>query len=181
MPRNSVQLHTFAPGWGFVAGLAPAPIAYHYADTSSLHLTTNVWGDTIYVQETGVPTYISTNYTGTYEGFDIVAIGDSSSIQGIVGPLFINNPIGYTEVNITDYAQTGARNANLSSFSNGAWGSITGLSPAAINFAWNDMYDHEVDVLYTPEADISWTVNPDAYESVVGVYVFAGWYHLAIN
>ncbi len=114
-------------------------------------------------------------------GFDTVDIGDSASIQGIVGDLFINNPFGSTAVAIVDTAQTGERHANLSSFSNDAWGSISGLSPATINFAWNDMYNQSVDVLYFPEADISWTVNPNAHESVVGVYVFAGWYDLAIN
>jgi hypothetical protein len=180
LARTSVQLHTFLPGWGYVAGLAPAKIAYSYASTSSLHLTTNVAGDTINVQETGVPTYISTIYHGTNFGFefDTVTIGDpsTSSIQGIVGDLFISNPIGYTEVIIEDWYHPGADDANLSSFTGPDgrdWGSITGLSPGSINFAWNDMYRSEIDVVYTtlPAPSISWTVNFDASWSVVGVEV----------
>jgi hypothetical protein len=58
-PRT-VTLNTFTPtgdtAWGEVAGPAPAPIYSKYADTSSVHHTTNPAGDTINVSATGVPT-----------------------------------------------------------------------------------------------------------------------------
>jgi len=188
---KTAVLSTSTSGWGNVTGLTPGPISYNYANTSSLHLTTNTWGDTIYVRATGVPTYISTSYTGgdgpyagTGEGPDTVNIGYEGTVQGIVGALFVSNPYptGYTAVNIDALGDTGERDVTLSSFWNGptpgTWGSIAGLAPAAINFAWADMYLDQVNVSAPLGGNISWTVSPDAYESFVGVYVIVGGFEI---
>jgi len=174
VPRTAT-LSTYTHGWGEVSGLAPAPIIYNYATTSSMNLTTNTAGDTIDVWATGVATYISTPKTGTYGGFDTVNIGYEGTVQGIHGPLYISNRPNYTAVNINDWTDTGERHASLGSLLLGpdyrTWGSIGGLAPVAINFVWNDMYHHQVNVSAPLGGNISWTVNPDAYESAVGVYV----------
>jgi hypothetical protein len=168
--------------WGEVYGLAPAPISYVYGDTSSMHLTTHPSGDTIDVWATGVPTYISTASTGTFGGYDTVNVGSEGSVQGILGALYIYNPPGYTAVNIYDSADTGQRAANLSAFSPGPdpgdWGSIIGLAPASINFSCEDMYNHVVNVSAPLGGNISWTVNPDAYASVIGVNVLLDGYDI---
>jgi len=175
----------FGGEWGYVTGLAPAPINYLYASTSSMHLTTNHTGYTIDVQATGVPTYITTSgYSmNPAPDPDTVNIGNAGSLQGILSALYVSNPSNSTAVHIDDSADTVHQAATLSSFtgSDGRdWGSIAGLAPAAINFTWGEMFNQRVDVSAPMlGTNISWTVNPDAYESVVGVYVFAN--GLAIN
>jgi hypothetical protein len=175
---RTVTLSTSAPGgvpWGEVAGLSPAPIYYKYADTSSMNLTTSPANVQVNVQATGVPTYIRTYATGPFSGADVVNIGNAGSLQGILGALYVCNQPGFTAINIDNYADTTQHDATLSSFSNGPdpgpWGSITGLAPASIDFAWNDIYDSIVEIWDNP-ADVSWTVNPDALETVVGVVVY---------
>jgi hypothetical protein len=174
-PRT-VTLSTYPwGGLGEVSGLATAPIFYNYAQTDSIHLTTNTGGVTVDVLATGVPTYIGTPDTGDIPGFDTVNIGDGT-VQDIAAPLYISNRPSYTAVNINDSEDTGERDPTLGTFTGPdgrAWGSIAGLSPAAINFAWEDMAplppNQVVNVL--APANFIWTVNPDANQSVVKVLV----------
>jgi hypothetical protein len=183
-PRTVTMFTT--PGipseWGNITGLAPATIAYQYLGTSSLNLTTSPANVTVDVQATGVPTYISTIAHGSFSGHDTVNVGHAGSVQGILGALYVYNPPGYTALNIDDSADFGQRDATLSSFSNGPdsgpWGSITGLAPAAIDFACNDMYNHVVNVSAPLGGNISWTVDPDAYASAMGVNVLLDGYDI---
>ena len=174
---RTVTLSTVTPpgdtDWGQVTGLAPAAISYKYGDTSSVHITTGTGADTVNVWETGVTTYISTS------GVQSTVNVGSGSVQGILGALYVDDPPGYTTLNINDLYDNASRLATLSTFSNGPdagpWGSITGLAPAAINFAWNDVYS-PVNIStpldsykYTP--NVTWNVDSDALSSVVGIVV----------
>src|SRR5262249_10623563 len=128
---RTVTLSTVTPpgdtAWGQVTGLAPAAIRYKYADTSSVHITTGTGADTVNVWETGVTTYISTS------GVQSTVNVGSGSVQGILGALYVDDPPGYTTLNINDLYDNASRLATLSTFSNGPdagpWGSITGLAP----------------------------------------------------
>jgi hypothetical protein len=175
VPRTAT-LSTYTVGgapWGEVVGLAPAIISYKYADTSSVHITTNTADVTVNVEETGVPTYLSTLYTGTV-GHDTVNVGVAGSVAGIHGALYVCNPPCYTELNIDDSANDSEQEATLSSSATGPgpgpWGSISGLSPASINFAWNQVFDASVNVAVTP-SNVSWWVTNNAMANVVGVSV----------
>jgi hypothetical protein len=174
---RSVTLGTFTTygvPWGSVTGLAPAGISYKYVDTSSVHITTNTAAVTMNVLGTGVPTYLSTVYTGTVGGHNTVNVGDGT-LKGIKGALYISNQPNYTALTINDSADTADHEAHLDSFTGPdgrSWGSITGLAPAAINFAWSDMYNQTVDVLGYYPSDINWWVNNNAWANVVGVIVF---------
>ena len=103
----------------------------------------------------------------------------SGSVQGILGALYVDDPPGYTTLNINDLYDNASRLATLSTFSNGPdagpWGSITGLAPAAINFAWNDVYS-PVNIStpldsYRYAPNVTWNVDSDALSSVVGIVV----------
>jgi hypothetical protein len=138
---RTVTLSTFTPAgdtpWGSITGLAPAAISYEYADTSSVHLTTGHGADTVDVLATGVPTYLSSG-----GGADTVNVGIPYYFYtgGIQGTLYVENPPSYTTLNI--YYRRG-ETYTISTFTPGfdpvPWGSITGLSPAAIDFEWADI------------------------------------------
>jgi hypothetical protein len=170
---RTVTLNTYSSGgsnWGSITGLAPAAIDYKYFDTSSVHLTTGHGAATVNVQATGVPTYLSSN-----GGADTVNVGAGGSVQGILGALYVENPPWYTTLNINDSADTAVRNASLSTITPGfdpvPWGSITGLAPAAINFAWGDV-NNPVNIWTSPGA-VGWYVALNAVvgdNGAVGVY-----------
>jgi hypothetical protein len=138
---RTVTLSTYSSGglnWGSITGLAPAAIDYKYDDTSSVHVTTGTGADTVDVLATGVPTYLSSN-----GGADTVNVGipydfDTSGIQGT---LYVENPPWYTTLNV--YYQRGT-SYTITTFTPGPdpgpWSSITGLSPAAIDFAQWDVH-----------------------------------------
>ncbi len=136
---RTVTLSTYTPSgdtaWGSVTGLATGAINYRYADTSSLNLTTGDVSDTVNVQGTGV----STNITGGWN--DTVNIGSGGTVSGILGTLYLKNPPAYNTLNINDGSDTTARTVTLSSYTpsgDSAWGSITGLAPAAIDYRYAD-------------------------------------------
>jgi hypothetical protein len=139
-----VTLSNPVPGWGWITGLAPAPILYTYANTSSVHLTTGFGGDTVNVLATGdkglatgVATYLSSN-----GGADTVNVGNGGTVQDILGDLYIENPPWFTTLNIDDSADPIAHTVQLSTITPGfdpvPWGSITGLAPAAISYEYAD-------------------------------------------
>ena len=134
---RTVTLSTYSSGganWGSITGLAPAAINYKYADTTSVSLTTGTGADTVNVLATGVPTNIN-DY-----GNDLVNVGNSGSVQGILAALSLQDTPADNTISIDDHADVTARTVTLSTYSSGGanWGSITGLAPAAINYKYAD-------------------------------------------
>ena len=122
-PRT-VTLHTISvPGdsgpWGAIDGLAPATIAYRYADTGAVSVGL---GDgqsapaTVQVQETAT--------SASIDGAGVVDVGEAGSIQKIVGPLTIKGG----SVNIDDSADPVSRNVTVSLVN--ATGDISEVTPA---------------------------------------------------
>ena len=108
-PR-SVTLHTIAlPGdsaaYGAIDGLAPATIAYKYADISSVGLQLG--------GPSNVPTDVHIAATETHvviSGAASAVVGDAGSLQGIAGTL----SIGAGSVTVDDSADPISRNATIS-------------------------------------------------------------------
>jgi hypothetical protein len=141
---RTVTLSTFTPPgdspWGSITGLSPAAISYEYADTSSVHLITGPGANTIDVLATGfgVPTYLSSS-----GGTETVNVGDPVYFYtgGIQGDLYIDSLPSATTLNI--YYPRGDT-YTPATFTPGfdsesPWGSITGLSPASINYEYADI------------------------------------------
>jgi hypothetical protein len=163
--------------WIAITGLAPAAINSLSAETSSLNLTTGRAGDTVDVLATGAPTYLSSG-----GGSDTVNVGSDGSLQGILGPLYIENPPAYTTLNIDDSADTATHVAYLSTITPGIdpvpWGSITGLAPAPINFEWADV-NSPVNITTHP-GTVTWDVNPNAWFNTDG-YLGGVWVEVMDN
>jgi hypothetical protein len=171
---RTAELRTIVSGganFGSITGLAPAAINYKYADTAAVNITTGLGADTINVRATGVATNLSSS-----GGRDVVNVGDSGSVEGILGGLTIRNPPSFTTLNINDSADTVGRNAVLSTMIPGV-GSITGLAPATISFAYADT-STPVNIR-TAVGRVSWFVSANARASVTGVLVMNN--GLAIN
>jgi hypothetical protein len=64
---------------------------------------------------------------------DVVDVGNSGSLAGIMAPLTLNNGPSFSHVNINDAADGSNHTTVLTSFS------LTGLAPAAINFQANSL------------------------------------------
>jgi hypothetical protein len=166
--RTATQ-NTFVSGganWGSVTGLAPAAINYSYGNTTSVAIETGMGNDTINVLATGVETDLSSS-----GGRDTVNVGNAGSLQGIHGVLNIQNHPLFTTININDSADTGTHTALLAQFTSGgsSWGSIIGLSPAAINFKFADT-SSPVNIS-TGTAHVTWVVSAAADASATGVVV----------
>jgi hypothetical protein len=135
---RTVRLSTYSSGgsnWGSITGLAPAAINYKYSVTRSVHVTTGSSVDNIVnVLATGVPTYLSSS--GDYGAVWVYA-----DLGGIQGTLYVDNPVAHdTFLGIIYLADD---YPDVTTFTPGPdpgpWGSITGVSPAAIDFAWDDI------------------------------------------
>ena len=136
---RTVTLSSYTPSgdtaWGSITGLARAAINYRYADTASVNLNTGTVSDTVNVLATGVPTYLNGGWN------DTVNVGNGGTVAGILGTLYLENPPAYNTLNINDASDTTARTVTLSSYTpsgDSAWGSITGLAPAAIDYRYAD-------------------------------------------
>src|SRR5262249_37182447 len=72
---------------------------------------------------------------------DTVNVGNAGSVQGILAAVTVQNPPSFTTLNVNDSADATARTATLNTFVSGGanWGSITGLAPAAIDYASTDI------------------------------------------
>jgi hypothetical protein len=117
--------------------LAPAPINYRYADTSSVSITTGLADDTVNVYATGVTTILSSGL-----GVDTVNVGNAGSVQDILGALNIENPPTHTALTVDDSADLTGRSVTLTTFTpsnDTPWASITGLAPAPINYEQEDV------------------------------------------
>jgi hypothetical protein len=129
-------------GWGYIGGLAgrSAFIEYKYADTSTVNLYTGTGGNIVNVWATGYN--VTTNIVGNaYAYLDHVNVGFEGSVQSIFGQLNISNPPGWTVINVDDSADPNPQIASLgqSTFSSD-WGTLSGLAPAHINYAYGDTY-----------------------------------------
>ncbi len=127
-------------GSGYIGGLAggSAYIVYKYADTSAVNLYTGTGGNTVNVWATGD----TTNIVGdAYRYLDHVNVGYEGSVQDIRGTLNISNPPGWTVISVDDSKDPSPQIGSLaqSSFSP-SWGTLSGLAPAHINYAYGDTY-----------------------------------------
>ena len=142
---RTLSLSTFASGganWGAITGLAPAAIDYVSGDMSGVNIATGQGNDTVNVLATGnnvLPGGLTTSLISA-GGLETVNVGNAGSVQGILGPLHIENPPSMTTVNVNDSADATARVVTQGTFvSEGLfWGSITGLAPAEIDYRYVD-------------------------------------------
>ena len=104
-------------------------------------------GDTVNILTT--PALVTTNWVGGSNGLanDTVNLGNSNSVQGLIGPINLENPPSLNAIVVNDQADTTARVVTLSSFApnpedsegNGdVYGKISGLAPADINYEYED-------------------------------------------
>jgi hypothetical protein len=123
---------------GYVSGLAPVTINYEYADVRSVTVMTGGGGAVVNVLATGVTTNLVAN--GDRDGSDVVNVGDAGSVQGIAGTLNIEDPPSFVALTIDDSADLAGLTVTLgsSTLPDGPSGSISGLAPANINYAYND-------------------------------------------
>lgn len=127
---QTVTLHTvMLPGdsapYGAIDGLAPATIAYRYADTASAHVTAG--GQNVEVVATGTNVLI--------DGTPAINVGDAGSIQNITDTL----SIFAGSVTIDDWADATPRTATISlvqpDMTNQIpWTTIGGLSSVSIQY-----------------------------------------------
>jgi hypothetical protein len=144
---RTLSLSTLASGggnWGTITGLAPAAIDYRYSAFDNVIITTGQGNDIANVLATGnnvAAGGLTTSFISA-GGLDTVNVGNAGSVQGILGPLHIENPPNMTTVNVNDSADATARTMTQSTitFTPGGllWGSITGLAPAAIDYRYVD-------------------------------------------
>jgi Immunoglobulin I-set domain/Dockerin type I domain len=126
--------------FGQISGLAPALIRYEYAGTPSVAVRTGEAGATVNVLATGVATSLVGN--DFFGNGTTVSVGDAGSVQNILGDLTIENPSGFTAVNVDDSADAVGRTVTLSTVTidndNDAFGQISGLAPALIRYEYID-------------------------------------------
>ncbi len=140
---NRVDSEGNSDAWGEISGPGPGPIIdYEIPDTSSVTLKTGSGGAVVNVLATGVPT----NLVGS--GQTTVNVGNSGSVQGVLGALNVENPTGSTALNVDDSADSTARTVTLSTLGSNpadsqsnsdSWGQISGVAPANINYEHPDI------------------------------------------
>ena len=165
---RTVTLDTITPAadpvaYGTITGLAPATISYEYQDTASLALTLGVGGNTVNVHATGAPTSLlggavplilplAQTHSSSLNvipipillrgGPDAINIGKSGNTQSINGALTIENDWGQDTVNVDDGTDATARTVTLDTTTPAddavPYGTITGISPAPINYEYAD-------------------------------------------
>jgi hypothetical protein len=128
--------------FGQIAGLTPATalINYEYQDTFAITISTG-GGAAINVQATGTTTNLIDTLNQATGGLTSVNVGFAGSLQGILGTLNVDNPSGGNALTVDDSADKAGSVGTLATFtaSDGSpWGSITGLSTGAINYAYID-------------------------------------------
>ena len=152
--------------WGLLSGLAPAPINFQYDGSSALYLNLGQGANTINVEGTGVPTYLTT-ISGAGSK---ITVASSPYLAGIEGNLYVESGTPeLTALNIGDAGDPAVRNAELETFTPRfdpvPWGSIVGLAPASINFNWSGI-NGSVNIQSGPGT--KWNVVINAIESQVG-------------
>ncbi len=143
---------------GSVAVTGSATTTYNPVHLSQLTVNGGSGGNTFIVNNTSVfyPTTLNTgmgdDYTQVYatgdntlningqDGIDTVYLGGSSvaplGMQGLAGTINVTNASGLTNMVIDDSEDTVGQTALL--FNDGVNGSVTGLSPATINYSDGD-------------------------------------------
>ena len=163
---RTVKLDSTTPAsdpvpYGTITGLAPATISYEYDDTAKVAITLGVGGNTVNVHATGSPTDLlggavpfilqaAAATSGTniipipillHGGPDTINVGNGST-QSINGALTIENAWGQDTINVDDGTDSTGRHATLDTTTPAddavPYGTITGLSPAAINYEYAD-------------------------------------------
>src|SRR5262249_33936489 len=79
---------------------------------------------------------------------DTVNVGYQGSVQAVQGDVYVENPPSFSTLVVDDSADATARTVTLDTFTpagDTAWGSITGLAPAAINYEYIDTRSLTVD------------------------------------
>ena len=112
---------------------ATGPIASVSTDNFEISLGDDD-ADTFNVQNT--PNATPVNAILESSNTIVVNVGNAGSMQGILGALTLSNPGGSDDVTVDDSADSGARTATLSAA--GGTDTISGLSPAAINYVGGD-------------------------------------------
>ena len=146
---------------GAITGLTPGTITYAYDDTASLAITLGVGGNTANVRSTGSPTSLQGGFVyglpivlaassgnivpipipfPRHGGPDTINVGKNGSVQTINAPLTIDNDYGQDTITVDDGTDTAARTVTLDTITPALdpvpYGTITGLAPAAINYAY---------------------------------------------
>jgi hypothetical protein len=119
------------PGFGQITGLAPHPIYYWYSSTAGVTMHTGYAGATVNVEATGTPLAL------VGHGSTAVNLGSGHSVQNLHGDVTMTNPPSFTTINVDNSADIDNHNTALTT--TGLTGTISGLAPANINFAVNDI------------------------------------------
>jgi len=93
--------------------------------------------DTIFVQDTIVPTTINSN-SPLNGPDDTVIIGDGGNTQGIIAPLTITNSSGYDVIDVSDSTDPISKNVRVADASTPGYGAVTGIAPTEIDFPYSD-------------------------------------------
>ncbi len=124
---------------GGIYDLTPFPIAFSQADVSSLTIKGGTGQDIYNVDSTPNPgpDPIATT-TIISGGYATVNIGKLGSAQGILGDLFIENPLYSTAVAIDDSADQQGRYVTLTQQASNLY-SLTGMTPATVYYLGSRM------------------------------------------
>ena len=113
-----------------ITGLAPGTISWSSSGVINVPVPVIMGSgdDTLNVQSTDRPVIVQGS-----SGSDTVNIGNGGSAQGILGAVDVSNYSSRTSVNIDDSADSNGRTATYTKTG------VTGLTPAAITWAENDV------------------------------------------
>src|SRR5262245_25043881 len=132
---RTVTLGGLGADRGIVYGLTPAAeITYNYADTASVDVRSSAeHGNTVNVEQTGVPTTIGSDGTLWVNAGSL-----GKSLQGIRGELTVTHSAG-TTLYLYDVNDTLPRTAtHYTWLQDSDRATITGLAPANINYTYSD-------------------------------------------
>jgi hypothetical protein len=107
-----------------VSGGTPIPIT----------LNTGMGTDSTFVQTLGAGSTLAIH---GQNGADGVAVSNAGTVQGILGPVSIDNTLGFTNLTLDDSNDAGARAASLAN--DGTTDTIAGLAPASITVRDSDL------------------------------------------
>jgi hypothetical protein len=110
------------------------------SNPSTFTLNTGSGTNTVNIQDTSAGIAIKVIGSGGTDTVNVGNPGSGGSVQGVQAPIYVQNPPAYTTLNVNDAADTTARPIALSSttVNNQPWGSIIGLAPANIYYAYHD-------------------------------------------
>jgi hypothetical protein len=108
--------------------------------TNGIAINAGAGGDTINIQATTKAVAIDGQ-----GGFHTVNLGKSGNAQAILGAVTVANTGGQFRLRIDDSADSAARSANLAVNTTTGFGSVSGLTPAVVNYKSSQL--QELDVL----------------------------------